>query len=269
MHSKLRLNFRRAPVWLEAQRPLEQWYASSLGQSILNELESRLSFRLRDVFGYQGLLIGNFAPEREMLLNAGLHRRLIIDAPGGKADICADALHLPIASDTMKLVVLWHTLDFCDNPHQALREADRVLTDDGQLVIIGFNPISAFGLRHLLTGWRKRSPWHGRFFSRWRVKDWLSVLDYNVMHSKASFIRPPVNSEPLLRRLKWLERFQPWLGGLGGVYIVQAKKQTIPMTLARRQWRRKRSGVAVGPVTGNAEHARSRANMSDSNKSKQ
>lgn len=252
----MQFKLRRAPVWLNAQQSLGQWYATGLGQSILIDLETRLSVCLREVFGYQGLLVGNFQPDRNLLSTAGLHRKLTVDAPGGSADINADALQLPVASDTMKLVVLWHTLDFCDNPHQALREADRVLMEDGQLIIIGFNPVSAFGLRHLLSGWRKKSPWYGRFYSRWRLKDWLSVLDYRVLHSEASFIRPPINSERLLRRLKGLERLQPWFGGLGGIYIVQARKQTIPMTLARRQWRRQRSTMSVGTVTNAAEHAR-------------
>ena len=252
----MKFKLHRAPIWLDAQQSLAQWYATSLGQSILANLEIRLSVSLKDVFGYQGLLVGNFEPEKDLLVNAGLHRKLTLDAPGRMADINADALQLPIANDTMKLVVLWHTLDFCDNPHQALREADRILMEDGQLIIIGFNPVSAFGVRHLLTGWRRKSPWHGRFYSRWRLKDWLSVLDYRVLSSEASFIRPPINSERLLRRLKGLEKLQPWVGGLGGVYIVQARKQTIPMTLSRRQWRRQRSSMSVGTVTNAADHAR-------------
>lgn len=253
----MKFKLRRSPVWLEAQHSIAQWYSTGLGQSILIGLETRISACLRDVFGFQGVLVGNYNPERSLLIGAGLHRKLIVDAPGRKADINADALLLPIASDTMKLVVLWHTLDFCDNPHQALREADRVLMEDGQLIIIGFNPVSAFGLRHWLLGWRGKSPWCGRFYSRWRLKDWLSVLDYGVLHSEASFIRPPINSERLLRRLKGLERLQPWIGGLGGIYILQARKQTIPMTLSKRQWRKHRPGMTVGTVTNAADHARS------------
>ena len=146
-------------------------------------------------------------------------------------------------------------------------EADLAVTlEDGQLIIIGFNPLSAFGLRHLLSGWRKKSPWYGRFYSRWRLKDWLSVLDYRVLHSEASFIRPPINSERLLRRLRGLERLQPWVGGLGGIYILRARKQTIPMTLSRRHWRRQRSSMSVGTVTSTAEHARNtRRHLKDKN----
>lgn len=244
----------RLPVWLEAQPPLAQWYASALGQSILHDLERCLALTLADVFGYQGVQIGNPAPGHNLLDHAGLHRRLVIDSPGRPADINADVLHLPIASDTLKSVVFFHTLDFCDHPHQAMREADRVLMEDGQLIIVGFNPFSFFGARHLLSGWRQRAPWCGRFYSRTRVTDWLSVLDYRVLHSEAMFIRPPINSQRLLTRLRSVERLQPWLGMLGGVYVIKARKQTLPMTLARRQWRRQSNRISVGSFarTGNA-----------------
>lgn len=236
----------RLPVWLEAQTPLAQWYASALGQSILADLDRCLAASLADVFGYQGIQVGNPVPGHNLLDHAGLHRRLVIDAPGRPADISADVLNLPIASDTLKSVVFFHTLDFCDQPHQAMREADRVLMDDGQLIIVGFNPCSAFGARHLLAGWRQRTPWNGRFYSRMRVTDWLSVLDYRVQHSEAMFIRPPINSQRLLARLRPLERLRPWLGILGGLYVIKARKQTLPLTLARRQWRRQSNRISVG-----------------------
>ena len=41
---------RRAPVWLDAQAPLAEWYATPLGQSILEDLDSVLATRLGDVF---------------------------------------------------------------------------------------------------------------------------------------------------------------------------------------------------------------------------
>jgi len=242
---RLKKKSRRAPVWLEAQAPLRQWYATGLGQSIAERLKSALNPRLGDVFGYQGLQIGNLIEGVSLLEGAGVQRRLVLDAPGNPADIHADVSSLPIASDSMKAVVFFHTLDFCEAPHQALREADRVLTDDGQLIIVGFNPISAFGARHLLTGWRNREPWNGRFYSRRRVGEWLSVLDYRVLDSAALFIRPPINSTRVLRRLNRLERLQPWVGGIGGLYILRARKQTIPMTMTRAQWMSKRGGIAV------------------------
>ncbi len=254
---------RQSPVWLDAQAPLAQWYASGLGQSIAKRLEVEVSSRLGDVFGYQGLQVGNLVPGLHLLAGAGLQRHLMLDAPGNVADIQADVLSLPIASDTMKAVAFFHTLDFCDNPHQALREADRVLTEDGQLIIIGFNPYSAFGARHALTAWRRSEPWNGRFYARHRVSDWLSVLDYRVLDSAAMFIRPPINSERVLRSLQRMEGLQRWLGGLGGLYIMRARKQTVPMTMMR-QWGRGRSaGIAASSFarTGDKTSARPRATV--------
>ncbi len=244
---------RRAPVWLDAQAPLGEWYASGLGQSILDEIESALGKRLGDVFGYQGLQIGNPAPDRSLLRAAGLQRLLTLGAPGparAGADIATDVTALPIASDSVKAVLFFHTLDFCAHPHHALREADRVLTDDGHLLIVGFNPLSAFGLRHLATGWRGREPWNAQFWSRRRVADWLSVLDYRVLGSDPLFVRPPIDSERVLRRLQRVERWSPLVGALGGLYVIQARKQSVPMSLLRRPWLRAPTGPRARAVTG-------------------
>lgn len=244
---------RRALAWLDAQEALAEWYATRLGQSILGELDRVLAPRLRDIFGYQGLQIGNPVPARPLLKGAGLQRLLTVDAPRSEpdgVDIVADVNALPIASDSAKAVLFFHTLEFCDDPHQALREADRVLTDDGHLIIIGFNPVSAFGVRGTLTGWRGRAPWCGRFWSQRRIAEWLSVLDYRLLHSESFFLRPPVDSEGLLTRLRGLERWSPVAGTLGGLHVIQARKQVIPLTMSRRQWLGARSGVRVGSVSG-------------------
>lgn len=258
---KLRNTVRRSPVWLDAQAPLSQWYASNLGQSIAARLESELGARLGDVFGYQGLQVGNLVPGLHLLAGAGLQRHLILDAPTGtgQADIHGDVLSLPIASGTMKAVAFFHTLDFCSNPHQALREANRVLTDDGQLIIVGFNPYSAFGVRHRLSVWRQREPWSGNFYARHRITDWLSVLDYRVLDSSAMFMLPPINSERLLRRFAKLESLHRFIGGVGGVYVMRARKQTLPMTMTMvRQWGRSRKTMAAGSFARTSEQGRSR-----------
>jgi len=251
---------RHDPIWTESQSSLHEWYASGLGQSILGELDCHLDSILPGIFGYQGLQIGTLELGRNLLEKAGIHRGIRIDCADSGADIDADVLNLPIASDVMKLVVLPHTLDFCHQPHQALREADRVLTDDGQIVLIGFNPLSLYGLGHTLLGWRGHAPWNGQFYSRRRVTEWLSVLDYRVLNSTCLYVRPPVNSVKLQRKLAAVEKLQPWIGAVGALYVLHARKQTIPMTLARRQWRRSRAGISVGGLAANQHVGARQAN---------
>ncbi len=275
------INTRRSPVWLNTQPALRTWYSSGLGQSIATELDRHLDTILPRIFGYQGLQLGGIADSMGLLEKAGIHRKIIIDCPTAVAaeqrsslessspeesgphhsethapsdrnshatpvtDVNADVISLPIASDVMKLVIMPHTLDFCHQPHQALREADRVLTDDGQMVIIGFNPMGLFGVGRWLRGWQDAAPWNGHFFSRSRVTEWLSVLNYQVMDSTCLYLRPPINSASLLSVMGRIESLQPWLGGLGAVYVLHARKQTLPMTLARYQRRRQAAGLRV------------------------
>ena len=48
-----------------------------------------------------------------------------------------------------------HILEFADEPHQVLREVERVLVPEGHLVITGFNPASLWGLRQAAGALRR------------------------------------------------------------------------------------------------------------------
>lgn len=246
--------------WIDTQRPLQSWYCTSLGATILCEMNTLLQDVLPDIFGYQGLQIGQLDPKSNLLECSGLHKKLVLGASAGfaGADLAGDALALPIASDTMNLVILPHTLDFCTDPHQVLREADRVLTRDGHLVIIGFNPWSLLGLRHLLFGWRATVPWDGEFYSRRRMSDWLSLLNFRTLDDTSFFLRFPISSSRLLNKTRLMERARPMLGKLGGVYIIHARKQSIPMTLARQKWGRRSATAAVGSLVQRAHERTAR-----------
>lgn len=271
------INDMRTPLWTDAHPQLRTWYASELGQSIADELSLHLDTILPRIFGYQGLQVGSLTTTQtdedtnvesvtELLHKAGIHRKILLDSPRllectderHAADAGADAVSLPIANSVMKLVILPHTLDFCHRPHQALREADRVLSDDGQIVIIGFNPYSQFGLGNVLRRWRGKPPWNGHFFSRSRITDWLSVLNYQVLESRCFYLRPPINGRWAVYGLNRLEKLQPWFGAVGAVYLLHARKRTIPLTMVRAQRRIHRTGV---PVTSFARTATSNRNL--------
>ncbi len=60
--------------------------------------------------------------------------------------VLASPYQLPFAEKSVDACLLSHTLAYAANPHRILREVDRVLIDDGWLVISGFNPFSLLGL---------------------------------------------------------------------------------------------------------------------------
>jgi len=236
---------KNSPQWCDAQPSLRGWYQTSLGTAVIDSVADKFDDILPGIFGYLGVQVGQIAPGRELLSSAGLHRRLVIDsfAAESASHISADVEHLPISSDCVNLVFLPHALEFCESPHAALREADRILTDDGHLLVMGFNPYSSFGVRRLFG---RAVPWSGKSYSRARVQDWLSVLGFRIMSTETVFLRPPINRPSVLRRTRYVEKTQRVLGFAGGVYLIHARKQSVPMTMSRQQWLKPRGRLVTG-----------------------
>lgn len=169
-----------------------------------------------------------------------------------------DALPLPDAS--IDLVVLPHALELARDPHQTLREVERVLVPDGRVVVVGFNPTSLWGLRQRLGGVRRSMglargrglflPPAGDFIGYWRARDWLRLLGFEVEGGRFGCWRPPLASERWLQRFAWMDRIgERWWPVLGAVYMICAVKRVRGMRLvglARHDWRtRPRAAPAV------------------------
>lgn len=263
------LNFRKnSPSWLEAQPALRQWYESALGQAVLDTVANKFDDILPGIFGYQSVQVGQIAPDRELLGSAGLHRRIVVDsgADTSNSQISGTLEQLPISSNCVNLVFYPHSLEFCESPHVALREADRILTADGHLVLMGFNPYSQFGLRRLMG---RSMPWSGKTYSRARQQEWLSVLGFRVVAVETVFLRPPVNHSRLLTGTRYLEKVQKLFGLAGGVYLIHARKQSSPMTMSRHQWLKKPRGRLVhGAFSQHAGRVAARINHENKPKKK-
>ena len=170
-------------------------------------------------------------------------------APGGSHNDATVNLYcipeqLPFDTKSVSLVVLPHVLEFSDYPHQILREVDRVLVPEGHLVILGFNPLSLWGLVSVFR--RNRMPWNGRFSTLARIKDWLQLLNFELMAGKMIYHRPPVQSERIRGRLGFLENAGDRWWPLGAaVYAVAARKREIGVTPLHPAWKR-RSRLQAG-----------------------
>ncbi len=223
---------------------------------MLSAVDEQLAEILPRLFGYQAVQLGQIAPQVDLLRNAGMLRRVVVDPYTGAADplgdrgdsvhIGAAAEELPIASGCVNLLLMPHTLEFCADPHQALREADRVLAADGHLLILGFNPHSAWGLKHAALAWRDYAPWNGRLYSAARIGDWLSLLNFRILRRQRFYMRLPIANRRLIESTRFMEKSKPVLGLVGGAQLILARKQTIPLTAARSRWRPRRASVIAG-----------------------
>ena len=121
-------------------------------------------------------------------------------APGGQrvAALVSRFDELPFASQSIDLLVLPHVLEFAQEPHRVLREADRVLVPEGQIVITGFNPASLWGTRHWMgrLGLRPFLPPSSQMITLPRLKDWLKLLSFEVHRGRFGCYVPPCAMNP-------------------------------------------------------------------------
>ena len=135
---------------------------------------------------------------------------------------------LPFANESIDLVVLPHVLEFATDPHQILREVDRVLRPEGRLVIAGFNPASLWGVRQYLSRLigSPYLPRDGHFISLIRVKDWLQLLNYSLDRGHFGCYKFPFQGISAMARMDFLEPMgNRWWPIFGAIFLVSAIKR--------------------------------------------
>lgn len=229
----------------EAFSQLAHWYAQPLGAMLAQEIFNRLAPHMASMFGYHLLQIGNVCGN----LSQGRTsiRHCIHMAPVVPADVIALPEAVPLATDSVDVVILPHTLEIDPRPHQVLREVERILIPEGHVVIVGFNPWSLFGVWRWRPSLRKQMPWAGHFFSVARMRDWLSLLDFEVTQTEFFSYRPPLRNGALWRKLRFFEQLgMRFFNQNGGMYIIVARKRIATLTPIRRPRAAKRPVLAPG-----------------------
>jgi len=223
--------------------PLAAWFDTPLGQYLLERERAYFDRVVADIFGYNALQFG--LASIDLLQTSRIMSRWRVGSTGPIA-LNADFRDLPIATNSIDLVILPHVLEFSNDPHQILREVVRVLVPEGQVIVSGFNPWSLLGLKKFLPSARHQVPWSGRFITLPRLKDWLSLLSFDVLSGRMHGYRPPFTQEQWLRRFSFMDAAgDRWWPFAGGIYFMQAIKRVRGMRMITPSWR-----PAI-PATGN------------------
>lgn len=224
-----------------------RWLDTPLGRYVTAWEQQRADNILSDVFGFNAVQIG--MPEIDLLRANRMMLRQRAD-DDGPVHVRCDARQLPFRAASIDLVVLPHVLEFHPDPHQVLREVERVLIPEGQLLIVGFNPFSLWGLRRRLPACPQAYPFDAHYLSLPRLKDWLSLLNMDVDRGHFGCYAPPLAGIRNMARFRWMDRAgDRWWPIAGGVYLIRAVKRVPGMRLVRPAW--KRNGAprkALSPV---------------------
>ncbi|MCW5654699.1 class I SAM-dependent methyltransferase [Hydrogenophaga sp.] len=246
---------------------LTEWFGTAPGRYLLDWEQTQFDQAAVDLFGFNALQLG--LPELETLRSNRMPHRWLAapelplapesePAPSPRAALVTDAAALPFPAASLDLVVLPHTLELSADPHQVLREVERVLVPEGRVVVSGFNPASLWGFRQArgrlcaqlgITALGASSlylPEAGEFIGPWRLRDWLRLLSFEVEADRFGCYRPAVRSEKWLQRYAWLDRAgaRSW-PIFGAVYFMVAVKRVRGMRLLGPAWKPRRAGAAA------------------------
>ncbi|WP_058556821.1 class I SAM-dependent methyltransferase [Thiohalocapsa sp. ML1] len=222
------------------------WYRTPLGRYVAHAEAVCLERLLADSFGHYLVQFGAPAQFAEAAATCRIRQRVVL---GARVDAtAADGIGLralpwalPLATASVDAVVLPHTLDFCVEAPDILREVERVLIPEGRVIVFCFNPLSTWGLARWwprLVRRGRRVPWCGAQLTPFRVGDWLRVLGFTLETREMLVFRPPLR-RALAPRLDWLEPAgASWWPLLGGVYAVRAVKRVPAPTSLRPAWTR-------------------------------
>ena len=200
----------------------EHWAELPKGEYFRAALEQQLKPWFAKMYGFHLLKIGNLSAEINTE-SCAISHQVNVSLGGQPLQVKADPLHLPFAEKSVDACLLANTLPWCSDPHRLLREADRVLIDDGWLILSGFNPMSLMGLRKLVPVIRRKPPYNSRMFTFTRQLDWLSLLNFEVMYHSGFQVIPWTQQGG-----KMLTTHFP---ALGCMQLIVARKRTIPLTL--------------------------------------
>ena len=218
---------------------LSGWLSTPQGSYVLDWELGQFDSAVEDVFGFRAVQVG--LPEVDFLRQNRIPYRFTLALEQG-ARLAADPLQMPLASQSVDLVALPHVLETHPNPHEVLREAERVLMPEGHLVLSGFNPASLWRLTQLFALDKTVVPWDAKFIGLLRLRDWLRVLGFELNGGKLGCYVPPFRSRLWLDRFAFMEKAGArWWPIAGGVYVVRAVKRVHGMRAITPAWRKERA----------------------------
>ncbi|MCW8963411.1 MAG: class I SAM-dependent methyltransferase [Gammaproteobacteria bacterium] len=238
----------------QPHKRLAGWYQTVAGQNLLHQENTLINKAIEGLFGYHLVMLGALDYAQGMAGSPISHKIVMNDEQlqQGTLHLRGSQYALPLQTDSVDVVVMPHLLEYSQQPHHVLREVERVTRPDGYIVILGFNPVSYYGICRALLGFKKRMPWQGHYYHPVRLRDWIQLLGFRIMEIKYCGFIPPISHEATQQHLGFLEKAaDSFIAPLGSVYMIVARNQTVTPSVVRPAWKNKRAKLngVVEPTT--------------------
>ncbi len=231
---------RQIRVW---QKRLSRAEAAQLSNRQLLLVREKLKSVLSGIFGYQALLYSTSA--LKIIENNLLIRNSTVISPDLQgADLVCKYAELPISSDCIDLVVLTEILQKSDDPHQILREIERILIPEGNVILLLRNPLNWLSIKNRIINFLSNKKNKPKIIAKTRLNDWFRLLGLETIQEiPVCMNRKSISIKP---RFRWLDRVLTFACEyFSAYYIIVAKKKVSTLTPIRPSWRRNKKLVGT------------------------
>ncbi len=232
-------------------RDAAEFYATPLGERTAGLLRRKLLALWPDCanlsilgLGYAGPYLHLWREQAQRAIAASPAQLGIAPWPLGRASLACTAEEdaLPFPDMLFDRILLVHGLEQADNARRCLREAWRLLKDDGRIIVVAPN-------RRGIWAYAESTPFgHGQPYSHRQLARLLGSLFFRVEQQEAALFAPPLNWGLALRGFNLLERAGKALAPqFAGLTIAEATKDMHGLIPIRRQASGRRVLVDAGP----------------------
>lgn len=236
---------------VNARHPTElisRWYQTPMGSRMAEDLAATLGRMADDAFGYHAVTVGAVLPSLPRLrIRAQTQVASTLEelAQTALMAVQADFDYLPIETESADLVIALHVLESSTEPHEIMRELDRIIRPEGRVLIVGVNPVSFW---HWQTVWqttrrkREKKPRSGYLAGKhraaWRIVDWLRLLGYDVQGVEHLGGVCPTTRPRFYDKMASVRALSgKWLWFMQGFYVIDAVRRVSTPTAIRPAFR--------------------------------
>jgi len=234
-------------MWMDAV-DIREFYARPQGQVARRMIRNNLRQMWPNVagldvlgIGYTTPYLGLFRPEATRTIAAMPARQGVLHWPPGEPGLTTlvDEADLPFSDLSMDRVLMVHSVECSENLRQMLREAWRVLSDSGRLIIIVPN-------RRGIWARMERTPFaHGQPYSQGQLSRLLRDNMFTPVQSKISLYVPPSDARLTLSAARAWEAVGSHLfSGFGGVVMIEAAKEIYAGQVTEKRSAKRRFSLA-------------------------
>ena len=223
---------------------LHEFYRSHLGQVARRLIRQRIRMLWPDVRGMTVLGVGYATPylrpfldEAERVASLAPAAQGVMAWPSDEPGLVtlADEAELPFPDLSVDRLLLVHAAEYSEHLRGMMREAWRVLSGNGRLLIVAPNR------RGIWARIESTPIGHGHPYSPGQLKRLLRDCLFTPLHTEHALYLPPTQQRVLLHSAAAFEQIgDQFFNAVSGVVMVEATKQVYAATPATKATQRRR-----------------------------